>query len=222
MKIKRVRLEVREAVLANSYTINIEESASKIDFNSLSKEEQIAEIRKSGERKAVNFFKQVKRVEPDVLTEFIKKNNNIIFKLKSPKVEHVNLVLEKHPKALNLIPVNKRTDEMIIKAIRPQRKFLTGPRDIKAQETIKNISSISSNTPFSSRVNHEIIKLVSGAPAKTIKKLESVFKKQNRKMPDELLKMIRQLEVKKNAKLNISLSASELAEQWASDLSLKN
>lgn len=201
MKIRKVTVELRDAVLC-AYT---EESATKVDFNSLSIEDQIKEIRKSGSRRASNLFRQLKRPTDNLLVEFLKRNPKLIHNIGTPKLEHVELVLEHIPEALNKLPLNKRNEKLVIQAVRPPRKVLKGPRDLIAKNTIKNIISIHPNTVFTPRVTHEIVRLMHGANQRDLKRLDTIYKKQKRKMPDELLRMISQLESRRKHNFNLRI-----------------
>ena len=203
MKITKVTIELREAVLATDY---VEESAAstKVDFNKLGLEEQIAEIRKSGKIRVSNLLKSAYRPHDLVIKEALRKNPKAIDHLAQPKAHHVHMVVEHHPAALNKLKPMKRTEDLVVKAIRPPHKVMHGSRRGIAQHTLKNIELLESNTPFTSRVHHEIFKLMSGAHPRDLNKLDMVFKKQKRKMPDILQKMIKQLDARKNNNINIT------------------
>jgi hypothetical protein len=192
MKINRVSISIHEVVLASIAT-----DKKKSDFSALTVEQQLSEVQKSGPRKISTLFKSLKSTNPVILKAMLKKHPKLIEQIKKPSVDHVLQVLDTHPHALNKLPANKRTEEMVIKAIRPERKILNGPRDIRAGYTVKNVSALHPNTVFTPRVYHEIVKLMHGAHVKTIKKLVATLDKQRKALPKELEKMLGRIQGKK-------------------------
>jgi hypothetical protein len=197
MKIKRVTIEVREAVLSSETitlparkTYIITTAKQQQNFTDLPIKDQIAEIRKSGKRKVISLYKKNTIEHPEVIKEMIKRNDRLIDYISNPKAEHIALVLEKNPKALTKLPVRKRTEDLVLKALLPSRKLLSGPKDLKIKHVINNITQIGSDTPFTTKIIRCLVNICRGITPSDLRKLKRVFDKQRRELPEELLKRI--------------------------------
>jgi hypothetical protein len=191
MKIRRVRLEIREFVLCATVT-----KQGKADFHALSPKEQLKELQSTAPRRVLNLFKNLKQKDPEVVNAMLKRCPSIIEHIKRPTVSMLKRVLDSHPHALNKIPNTKRTEDLVIQAIRPEKRHLFGARDERANALVKNVSALHPNTTFTPRVYHEVVRLMCGAPEKTVKKLISTLEKQKKKIPDELRTMISRIKSK--------------------------
>jgi hypothetical protein len=88
------------------------------------------------------------------------------------------------------LPIAKRSEDLVIKAVRPAKKHLFGPADIRGRETIKNVGLIDKSTRYTPRVYSEIVRLMQGSHSRNIKKMIGTLEKQGRKLPDELRTML--------------------------------
>jgi hypothetical protein len=192
MKINKVRLEIREFVLCATVSSKLK----SVDFNSLGSKEKLRELKTSTPKKILHLFKNLKVKDSEIVNAMLARCPAIIEHIKRPTVTQLKRVLDTHPHALNKIASNKRTESLIIQAIRPEKRYLFGSRDERARETVKNVSALHPNTSFTPRVYHEVVRLMAGAPEKTIKKLISTFEKQKKKIPDELRRMVSRIKSK--------------------------
>jgi hypothetical protein len=168
MKIKRVGISIREVSL---YT-----ETSSSDFKDLSEKDQLKELKVSSPQKALSLFKTLKAPTDKQIQIVLKKNPKVLKHIK-PLPKYVEYVLDEDPSALNLIPKSKVTDDLLIKAIRPTKKVLAGPKDIVARETLKNVSKIDKGIKFSPRAIKEIKKLIKGISNSEVKRANSLLSK---------------------------------------------